>query len=65
MDEPLKAILLVLLLWNLVLMGTSVATQPQPPSCSLASSSLSTRHRLMEVGVTVRRAAELGPGKCG
>lgn len=36
-DEDLKAILLVLLLWNLVLMGTMVALKLQPPFPLLAS----------------------------
>lgn len=51
LDEDLKAILLVLLLWNLVLMGTLLAPSLQPPSPSLASLSPATRHRLMEAGV--------------
>lgn len=63
LDEHLKAILLVLLLWNLALMATLVAPKPQPPSCFLASLFLTTRHRLIEAGVSLLRVAESGPGR--
>lgn len=62
-DEELEAILLVLLLWNLVLMGTLVAPKPQPPFPLLASLSPTMMYRLMEAGVSWLRVARSGPGK--
>lgn len=57
LDEYLKAILLVLLFWNLVQTGSLVAPKLQPP-CSLASLFPTTRHRLMEADVSLLRVAE-------
>lgn len=55
MDEDLKAILLVLWLWKLVLMGTSVAPKLQPPFHLLASLSPTLRHRPVEADVSLLR----------
>lgn len=63
LDEALAAVLLVLLFWNLLLMGSLVAPKWQPPMPLLASLSPTMRHRLMEAAVSLHRVAGSGPGK--